>query len=176
MRRPRGYHFASFLLSILALFAWGSLVMADGGAVRLSERKGEYQITVFTAPTPMRAGPVDISVLVQKADTQAPISEVGVTVKATRRGKRGMSIIRPATIEAATNKLFHAAIFELPEAGWWDLEASISGPLGETQAHFDVEAADRLPRYRAMWPWICWPVLPIMLFSIHQLLFRRGIR
>ncbi len=46
-----------------------SLARADGGAVRLRQRSGGYQIAVFTEPTPLRAGPVDVSVLVQDAET-----------------------------------------------------------------------------------------------------------
>ena len=50
---------------------------ADGGTVRLSERQGEYRITVFTAPVPFRAGLVDISVLVQDAVSRTPIPDAG---------------------------------------------------------------------------------------------------
>ena len=34
--------------------------IADGGALRLSVQKGSYQVAVFTSPTPLRAGPVDM--------------------------------------------------------------------------------------------------------------------
>jgi hypothetical protein len=173
MRLLTSDRFASGLLAIWALLSCRSLAMADGGTVRLLEQKGDYQIAVFTEPTPLRAGLVDISVLIQQADTQSPISEVEVTIEARRRGDAGPTISHPATTEAATNKLFRAATFELPEAGWWDLEVSIDGPLGMTQARFDVEVAEPLPPYLAMWPWVCWPVLPILVFGAHQFLVRR---
>ena len=48
---------------------WLHGAAADGGSMRSVRKKGGYQITVFTAPTPFRAGPVDISVLVQDAST-----------------------------------------------------------------------------------------------------------
>jgi hypothetical protein len=145
---------------------------ADGGAIRLSERKGNYRITVFTAPTPLRAGLVDISVFVQEAATEQPVSEVRVTIKAVRRGAPGMAIQHPATTEAATNKLYYAADFDLPEPGWYLVEVSIDGALGQTQVHFELEAAEPLPPWLAMVPWVGWPVLAILLFSIHQLLVR----
>jgi hypothetical protein len=166
---------ATCWLPISALFILPSLAMADGGAIRLFEQKGNYQIAVFTAPTPLRAGPVDISVLIQDAATRKPVSDVDVTIKAMRRGQPDVSIRRPATIEAATNKLFQAATFEPHEPGWWDLEVSIDGPLGMTQARFDVEAAKPLPRYLTMGWWIGWPVLPILLFSLHQLVLQARI-
>jgi hypothetical protein len=150
--------------------------MADGGAIRMAQRKGNYQITVFTTPTPLRAGPVDISVLVQEADTLTPVAEAQVDIKATQRGEHGATISHPATSEAATNKLFRAASFELPAAGTWELEISINGPLGTTQAGVDLEVAEPLPRYLTMWPWVCWPVVPIVLFSAQQFLVRRRSR
>ena len=42
---------------------------ADGGQVRLTQRHGDMQITVFTSPSPLRAGPVDVSVCIQDAAT-----------------------------------------------------------------------------------------------------------
>ena len=57
-----------------------SLARADGGAVRLRQRAGGYQIAVFTSPTPFRAGPVDVSVLVQDAATGECVPEAQVTV------------------------------------------------------------------------------------------------
>ena len=55
--------------------------------MRLSERMGGYQVTVFTSPAPLRAGPVDVSVFVQDADTGEPAAGVGVTVRAAPRGR-----------------------------------------------------------------------------------------
>src|SRR6266403_1773002 len=82
-----------------------SFLRADGGTVRLSEQKGNYRITVFTSPTVLRAGPVDISVLVQEAATGELASGVQVTIKAVWHGSPGVALHHPATNEAATNKL-----------------------------------------------------------------------
>ena len=91
-------------------------------------KRGGYQITVFTAPTPFRAGPVDISALVQDASTGDPLTQVRVTVRMTKPG--GPALEYPATTEAATNKLFHAAQFELPEPGRWDMQVQVEGLHG----------------------------------------------
>jgi hypothetical protein len=141
----------------------------------LAEQSGSYRITVFTDPTPVRAGPVDVSVLVQNASTGEPAADVQVTIKTGQRGSPDV-VIHHATTEAATNKLFYAAIFDLPEPGWYAVEVSIAGPQGEARVQFDLEAVEPLPPYLAMWPWFGWPVLAILLFSIHQVLVRRKIR
>ena len=77
-----------------------------------------------------------------------------------------------ATTEAATNKLFYAALFDLPESGWYAMEVSIDGPQGKARVRFDLDAADPLPPGLALWPWVGWPVLVIVLFGIHQVLVR----
>jgi hypothetical protein len=146
-----------------------SLARADGGALRLSERAGDYQVAVFTTPTPVRAGAVDVSVLVLKADTQEPVPGVRVTIEAEGPG----TVVRqPATAGAATNKLFHAADFDLTEPGRYSLAVFIDGPLGRAEAHAEVEVGEPLPPFLALWPWVAWPALPVLLFAIHQLLAR----
>jgi hypothetical protein len=170
----------------LCFLLFPSLARADGGTIRLSERIGAYHITVFTAPTPLRAGPVDISVLVQDAATDKPLPEARVTIQLTAvalsgqptlsQGKDGgAGLIRcPATIEAATNKLFHSAKFELPAAGSWHVEVELEAGQGLERSSFTVEAVEQLPRWVEMWPWIAWPAVVIILFAIRQVFVWRA--
>jgi hypothetical protein len=170
-----------------------SFLRADGGTVRMSEKKGGYLITVFTAPAPFRAGPVDISVLVQDALTGELVPQTRVTVRMTKTpsvsppdagGSRRtgvtpvapeLALEYPATREAATNKLLHAAQFELPEPGRWQLEVQVEGVHGLAVIGGELEAAPPLPRWRELWLWIGWPALAIALFGIHQVLARRRL-
>jgi hypothetical protein len=144
---------------------------ADGGSIRLSEKKGGYQISVFTAPTPFRAGPVDVSVLVQDGLTGELISQAQVTVRMTQRDQPPLEY--SATVEAATNKLFRAAQFELPRPGRWELQVRVEGLHGLAVVGSEVEAAGPLPRGRDLWLWIGWPALVIAIFGIHQVFVRR---
>jgi hypothetical protein len=165
-----------FLLVSSFILHPSSFLRADGGTICLSEEKGGYRITVFTTPTPLRAGPVDISVLVQEAATGEPASDVQVTIKAEWRGSADVTLHHRATKEAATNKLYYAATLDLPEPGWYSLEVSIDGALGEAQVRFEVDAAEPLPSWLAMSPWVGWPILVILFFVIHKLLVRRKSR
>jgi hypothetical protein len=146
----------------------------DGGAVRLREHAGAYQVTVFTAPTPFRAGPVDVSVLVLDDATGEHVPQARVTVRLTSRAT-GAVLEQPATAAAATNKLFHAAVVELPEPGWWDVEVAVEGPRGPALLRFGLEADERAPRWRELWPWFTWPALAVALFGLHQALLRRKV-
>jgi hypothetical protein len=153
-----------------------SFLRADGGTVRLSQRAGGYRITVFTEPTPFRAGPVDVSVLVQDAATGEAVPGAQVTVRAAPAGRSGEAAEHPATTEAATNKLLRAALFELPEAGLWELEVVVQGPLGVGRVRCQVDAAEPWPPWLSLWAWVAWPALVILLFGVHQFLVRRAIR
>ena len=164
----------SVILGWLCLGTGHAPARADGGSLRLAGKEGRYQITVFTAPTPLRAGPVDISVLVQDAATGDPLTQTRVIVRMTRAGRPALE--NPATIEAATNKLFRAAQFELTEPGRWELRVEVDGVYGRAVIAGEIEAAKRMPRWRETWPWIGWPVLAIVLFCIHQMLARRAGR
>jgi hypothetical protein len=153
-----------------------SFALADGGVPRLSERAGSYRVSVFTSPTPFRAGLVDVSVLVQDVDSGALVPDLLVTVSAAPRGRPGTFVSNSATAEAATNKLYRAAVFELPEPGWWEIEVAIEGGRGPVRVRFALEAADRAPAWWALAPWVSWPVLAVGLFSLHQVLVRRKTR
>jgi hypothetical protein len=152
-----------------------SFAMADGGMLRLRTQSGGYEIAVFTQPTPLRAGPVDISVLVQDAMTGEIVPEARVTLRLTHRESHHV-LEYPATAEAAKNKLFQAAVFELPEPGSWDVEVAVEGPHGLAVVSSGLEADVPLPRWLDLWPWFAWPVLVIMLFVIHQTVIRRRSR
>jgi hypothetical protein len=154
------------------LFFPAPRLRADGGEVRLRERAGAYQVTVFTAPTPLCAGPVDVSVLVLDAATAEHVPQARVTVRLTARGT-GEVLEHPATAAAATNKLFHAAVFELPEPGWWDVEVAVEGPRGPALLRFGLEADEPPPRWLELWPWFAWPALAVALFGLHRVLARR---
>jgi hypothetical protein len=154
------------ILGWLFLLIWCAPALADGGSMRLSGTKGGYRITVFTAPTPFRAGAVDISALVQDVSTGEPMTQVQVTVRMTKSGRPALEY--PATAEAATNKLFHAAQFELPEPGRWELQLRVDGLHGPAVIGGEVEAAEPLPRWQEIWPWIGWPALAIVLFGLAR--------
>jgi hypothetical protein len=147
---------------------------ADGGSLRLTGKEGRYQISVFSAPTPLRAGPVDISVLLQDASSGDLVTQARVMVRMTKAGHAALE--NPATFEAATNKLFRAAQFELPERGNWEIQVEVESARGRAVITGELEAAEALPRWQEMWPWIGWPALAIVLFSIHQMLARRAGR
>ena len=164
--------FVHLVLVSALLLGPSSALRADSGAVRLRERVGPYEITVFTSPTPFRQGPVDVSVLVQDGATGERVPEAQVTVYVRAPGT-GPILEYRATTEAATNKLFRAAEFQLPESGWWNVAVVVDGPHGPARVWFGVQADEPLPRWLDLWPWFSWPALVVALFGVHRVLVRK---
>jgi hypothetical protein len=148
-----------------------AIARADGGTVRCSEVRDGCRITVFTAPTTLRAGPVDVSVLVQDAASGTPLLDVPILVSAHPANYPGLRISIQATSEAATNKFLRAAPMNLVEPGWWHVDVMVQD--SKQSIGFDVEVAEAPPPWLALGLWIGWPLLAIAVFAVHQWLVRR---
>ena len=55
------------LTMMLTALGLEAAVWADGGLLRTRQQAGPFIVSIFTAPEPLRAGPVDVSVLVQSS-------------------------------------------------------------------------------------------------------------
>lgn len=160
----------------LALASGAGDAHADGGALRFSGTCGPYEVAVFTEPTPLRAGPVDLSVFVQDAETGRVVdgAEISVTL---RRDEAPTGALRAAaTRGAATNKLLYAAHADLPDAGTWNVKIQIHGQAGQADAELVLVAGPPLPRVVELWPWLGLPVACSALFGFHQWLVARAAR
>ena len=166
--------------AMLGWLAAGALVAAccasaraDGGRLRASDQLGPWHVSVFTSPTPLVTGAVDVSVLVQDADTGEVVPDAAVTVEA--RSASSEAIVREvATSAAATNKLFQAARCDLPAAGPWHFTVSVARPRVVRQLGFDADIAESLLPGAELALWIGWPVVPIALFLAHLRLVQRS--
>jgi hypothetical protein len=165
----------SFILIFSGLFLGPccAIASADGGRVVLVERLGDYQISVFTSPEPLRAGLVDISVLLQDSSTGQPIMDAQVNVSLTPSGGRARPIRAVATMDAATNKLLYAALLDLPDPGSWEVEIACFAEHFPAAVRFTIEAGPRSTRWLKVWPWFSWPVGVVLLFGVHRLLVCR---
>jgi hypothetical protein len=161
------------LLAGLVLGVGPSVAAADGGTVRYSGRQADRLVTVFTDPTPLRTGLVDVSVLVQDANSGQALADVPIIISAEPIDHSQQPITVGATVEAATNKLLRAAQFDLASPGRWHLEVDVDGSGQELPIEFDVEVTEGLPAWVEMSLWIGWPLAAIGLFGVHQVLVHR---
>lgn len=150
-----------------------AVALADGGAVRLKQTAGDFTVTVFGAPESLRAGPVDLSVLVQRGTGGEAVLGAAVTLVLTPPGAASSKDL-PATREAATNKLLYAAGTTLPAPGAWELAVEVrppDGPPVRIAGVLPVGAA--APRWAAIWGWLAFPPVAVVVFALHQRLLRR---
>ena len=166
--------FVSLTVSI-ALAIAPAAIKADGGTVRCSERRGDRLVTVFTSPTPLIAGLVDVSVLLLDANTGTPLTGVPVTVDVASGDSPRRRITREATNETATNKMMRAAEFELP-SGKWRLEVFVDDSAKRSPIGFDVDVGEPIAPWVETGFWIGWPFAAVGLFVVHQILARRRSR
>jgi hypothetical protein len=159
--------------ALVVLLVCPAFVRADGGTIRFSKQCANYRITLFTAPTSLRAGTVDFSVLVQSADSEAPLLDVPVTVHVFPEGAPQRRTGGLATTAAATNKLFRAIQLELSEPGLWHVEVVVGAPPDSARVEAELEVGPPLPSWIDLGMWIGWPLVAVLLFAGHQWLVRR---
>jgi len=159
------------LLLMFALLTLCTPAHADGGLVVLHQETGPFIVTVFTAPNPLRAGPVDISVLVQNPANDQPVLDGDVLVRLRSEG--GMTLKAQATREMAQNKLLYSALMTLPEAGRWEMAVTIKQGDQAASILGQVSAAAPRPFLLSYWRSLSLPPIFVGLFVLNQWLKRR---
>ena len=151
---------------------------ADGGQVQSVQQQGNYQMTVFTSPVPLRAGLVDISVALQDSNTGDIVRDSQIEIGLCPPLQSVATIHAVATRDSATNKLLKAALIELTSAGIWKVavRAETSDMNAPIETQFSMEIAPPSPAWISVWPWFAWPAIPIVLFWIHLRLVARRLR
>jgi hypothetical protein len=176
IRNGRGYFAKSVAGIVVLVFALQpTRLFADGGTLRLSQRQGDLQISVFTSPAAPRVGMVDVSVLVQDAATGRARSDVPIVVRLQSVAHPELVLQQTATTEDATNKLFHAALMDVPLPGTWLASVLLSDEIGGSERNtvdapltFNLAIAPPLPAWLQIAPWVAWPFAVLALFAVHQ--------
>ncbi len=99
---------------------------ANGGTLRLNDVPvGPYRMAVFTDPSPMRPGAVDVSVLILDPDSGEVVRGLSVSVEATDGINRVSSLATPE--QADDPDRYYSAKFTLPAPGTWTFEVRVMG-------------------------------------------------
>jgi hypothetical protein len=158
-------------LGLLLLLATGA-AYADGGTVRIREEAGAFRITVFSAPEPLRAGNADLSVFLQRRDSETPVLDANIVIQLAGPPPAAPIQAR-ATRDAATNKWFHAALVEIPSAGIWTLRVTVQSGADTAEVTGRMLVAPRTPPLLALWPYLALPPLAVGAFALREWLRRR---
>ena len=160
------------LLVAVALVAQVVTTHAHGGLVQLRQVAAPFIVTVFTAPTPLHAGPVDVSVLVQDCGDGQPVLDGEVDVWLWRED--GRTVGGRATQAVAQHKPLYSVLLHLPEAGQWALEVTVAQGQHSTRVRGQVSATSPRPFVLAYWRSLSLPPVVATLFAVHQWLQRRA--
>jgi hypothetical protein len=150
------------------------LLWADGGKVQLQKEAGPFLITLFSDPSEVRIGRVDLSVLCQKSGDKSTILDAKVFLHLTKPG--GAEIVEftlPASHEAATNKTLYAAHLDLPSPGKWKVKVDVRRGGDEASVSGDLNVLPKEPLLVSYWPFFVIVPLIALLFAINRRL-RRG--
>jgi hypothetical protein len=157
------------LRSICALASLATPVFADGGAVLSRQESGPFVITVFAAPVPLCAGPIDLTVLVQTRHALQPVLDADVSIRLDGASQ----IVAPASRSKAQNKLLYAATLDLPQPGEWKYSVSVQSAAGQATISAEFQASQPAPPLDSYAFYLAIPPLLIAIFVLHQRLSRR---
>jgi hypothetical protein len=162
------------LLTFVAILAPARL-FADGGTVQLRKEAGALLITVFTSPSPLSAGPADISLLLQTRNGLEPVLDADVSIR-LRTDASDIEIEARPTRQQAQNKLLYAAPVTLSESGRLALAVTIFRNGERTDATGTIDVAPAPEKALSYWSYIAFPPLMIALFVVRERLIRRKAR
>lgn len=169
---------------IFLIVSWTSL-HADGGVVQFQKEIQGLRITLFSESSPLRAGPADLSILVQKASNAEPILNANVTLQLICEKKNADAVAdwRPLycamdgdsrnitlmpTHRQAGNKLLYATPAILPYSGLWSATVIISRNGTETTVSGTLDVQKPSDPWIAYLPYLMLPGFGIGLFALAQ--------
>ena len=159
------------LLGFLSL----SYALADGGAIQLRKQAGDFLVTLFSEPTPVRVGKADLSVLCERTDSKQAVTDAQVLIHLRRPGSGGtiMEIALPAKRSESKNGLLYAAVANLTEPGKWPVRIDVRTGSDEAMVTGIMEVLPSQPAIVTYWPFFVAVPLLALLFAIN-LRLRRG--
>lgn len=129
---------------VAALIGLPAQVLGNGGTLRLANvPMGEYRVSVFTDPTPVRPDSLDVSVLVLREGREGVAEGVRVLVGAVPLDHPGPELRLEATREQADDPRYHAAKFALGHEGRWRITVEVEGAFGAGSADFELRAREQ---------------------------------
>ncbi len=155
-------------LSAMTTLALAATAMADGGTVQLSKTSGPYHVTLLTSPSPPRVGTLDVSVVVNNAESGETLRDASIMLSLAPADEPDAAITRPAVTDQSPTKLFQMASFDLNRAGAWMLAANVEGPAGRTHVETIIQIGKPIPRWIDLAGWIALPLMPITMYFFRE--------
>ena len=189
---PRFAAMASCSQALLLLVLSSLEAQADGGVMRLRQAQGPFVITIFTTPELTSHRPVDVSVLVQRRDSNEVILDAAVDLLLTPPpltavtpadpicGPSGVGLFGqnspehdprfsvPATRARSSNKLLYAAEVEFGTPGDWTLDARVKSKSESARFTCRIPVGPTPRQLAGLLPYLVLPPIAVVLFALNQ--------
>jgi len=174
----------TFLLLLLLITSTATYCRADGGVILSRQTINNLDVTVFASPAPLRAGPVDVSVLVQEAGKTDPLLDATVEVVWNANPDAPAEWMPPCCSMAvgermsavrghSQNKTLYSAIVPIKSTGPSQLAIRVQRGDQSSALFCEVNVQPPRPPILAYWPFLAFPPVLIVGFTLHQRLSRR---
>ena len=171
-RRVLGIRWSFLFVVVVSLSALVQIARADGGIVIFQRSSPPFVITLFSSEMPLRQGPADFSVLLEKTDGHSPILDAQVFVELEHEG--GTIIRAEATRSQARNKLLYCSVIDVPSSGRWKMRLHVMHGNDTAELLTDLVVATPQPVFLSYWKLTTAPAVIIILFILNQWLRRRS--
>ena len=173
-RRIPGLRWSFLLVVLISLSPLVQLARADGGVVIFQRASPSFIITLFSTEMPLRPGPADLSVLLERPDGRSPILDAQVFIDLEH--ETGTIIRAEATRSQAQNKLLYCSLINLPAAGHWKMKLHVRHGNDAADMLGDLMVAAPQPVLLSHWELIAVPPIIIALFITNQCLRRKRVQ
>ena len=173
VRRLTSHLWLALLLIALSASTPSQVVRADDGVVLWQRTTGPFTVTLFSTEAPLRPGPADISILLERPGGHSPVMDAQVFIKLEHEA--GAIINAEATHSQARNKLLYCSLINLPEAGLWKMRLNVSRGSERAEVRGDLAVARPQPMLLSYWKLISFPPVIMIFFIINQWLRRSRV-
>jgi hypothetical protein len=173
------------LMLLLARTSW-----ADGGAIRFQGDAGSLHVTVFTLPPILRAGAVDVTVLIQDRSKLNPLLDARVTLDLSPQSGNvlkkeawsppacALNMPAPlagiaARLNHGENRLLYGALTQVPYSGIWNLKINIQRDSETESVTTLLKVNPPAPPPLAYWQLFIVPPLGVLGFILNRTARRR---
>src|SRR5262245_20274616 len=164
----------TLLVSVLILLSVLTPIShADGGVVMCQRVSTPFDITLFANEMPLRPGPADLSVLIERTNEYSAILDAQVFIELEH--PTGAFIHAEATRSQSRNKLLYCSLINLPASGQWKIRVHVRRGNDVAEMLSELVVAAPAPVLVSYWKLFAVPPVTIILFIINQWLRRRRL-
>jgi hypothetical protein len=175
------------VLSAALSLMLSTISFADGGRILAEREVDDLRLVLFALPTPLRAGPADLSVYLERTGKHGPLLDASVAFRLNKLSAptpdlawKGRGCVTPGTDVPAIrghagNRFLYSSQIGIPEPGLWDVGVMVEHHGQRRHFSFEVEVAPALSPVWEWWPLVSIVPLGIVLYAWRALLLRRRI-